>query len=104
MHRWFYLIVFFLLILGDIILFTESSDLRIFGLLFLYGLLVKTIKFNSNKTFLFALILLVLAYFQFIFSDMVYFVNPGPNIPFSEKAAIWTFLFISIGIIQKWRE
>ena len=104
MHRFFYFIVIFLLILGDITLFTESSDVRIFTILAIYSVLIKTLKLKSNTTFLLSLIFLVLAYFQFIFSDIKYFHNPSPNIPFSEKAAVWTFLFMVVGAIQKWRE
>jgi len=104
MHRFSYIIIIFLLILGDITLFTQSSDIRIFTLLIIYWLLIKTIKLNSRTTFIFSLIFLILAYFQFILSDIRYFDNPGPNIPFSEKAAVWAFLFMVVGIIQKWRE
>lgn len=104
MHSFFYFIIIFLLILGDITLFTESSDIRIFTLLLIYGLLIKIFKMNSNITFLFSLIFLILAYFQFIFSDIRYFDNPSTITPFSERGAVWVFLFMVVGIIQKWRE
>lgn len=104
MHSFFYFIIIFLLILADITLFIESSDIRIFTLLLIYGLLIKPLKISSKATFLFSLIFLVLAYFQFIFSDIRYFDNPGPIPPFSEKAAVWVFLLMIVGIIQKWRE
>ena|SRR3989344_4192860 len=104
MHRFFYFIIIFLLILGDITLFTQSSDIRIFILVLIYWLLIKALKLNSKTTFIFSLIFLVLAYLHFIFSDIKYFDNPGPNIPFSERAAMWIFLLMVVGIIQKRRE
>lgn len=91
-----------LLILGDIFLFTASSDLRILGVLILYVFLIKILKLKSNATFALSLILLILAYIQFLFSDPVVFITPGA--PHAEKTAVWTFLFMVVGIIQKWRE
>lgn len=103
MRKLFYIFIL-LLIISDIVLFTLSSDIRIFGILFIYIFFVKLLKLKSNASFVFSLIFLVLAYSSFIFSDVTYFANPGPNIPFSEKAAVWTFLFMIIGIVQKWKE
>lgn len=103
MRKFLYLFIL-LLILVDILFFTLSSDIRIFGILLIYILSVVFLKLKSNVSFVFSLVFLLLGYFSFIFSDVTYFANPGPNIPFSEKAAVWTFLFIVIGIIQKWKE
>lgn len=103
MNKLFYIFIL-LLILGDIFFFTLSSDIRIFGILLTYVIFIKLLKLRSNSAFIFSLILLLLAYTSFIFSDVTYFANPGPNIPFSEKAAVWTFLLMVVGIVQKWRE
>lgn len=91
-----------LLILGDVFLFTVSSDVRIFGVLILYAFFVKTLKLKSNAAFTLSLTLLILAYIQFLFSNPVIFATPGA--PYSEKTAVWVFLFLVVGIIQKWRE
>lgn len=91
-----------LLILGDVFLFAVSSDLRTFGILILYVLLVKTFKLRSSAAFVLSLILLVFAYVQFIFSNPIVFITPGE--PTAEKTAVWVFLFMVVGIIQKWRE
>jgi len=90
------------LVLGDIFLFTLSTDLRIFGILILYAFFVKILKLKSNVAFSFSLVLLILAYVQFVFSNPVVFIAPGA--PSAEKTAVWTFLFMVVGIIQKWRE
>lgn len=101
MSKFAYLLIL-LLILGDIFLFVVSSDIRIFGILILYAFFIKTLKLKSNVTFALSLILLIFAYVQFIFSDPVVFITPGE--PVAEKTAVWVFLFLVIGIIQKWRE
>ncbi len=101
MRKFSYLFILSL-ILGDVFLFTESSDLRIFGILILYVFFVKTLKLKSNVTFALSFILLIFAYIQFLFSNPVVFITPGA--PNAEKTAVWTFLFMVIGIIQKWRE
>lgn len=104
MNKFLFILFILILILADMLLFRESSDIRILLIILIYEVFVKVLKLKSNVTFIFALIFLLMGYFQFIFSDTAYFVNPGPNIPFSEKSAVWTFLFMGIGIIQKWRE
>lgn len=101
MRKFFYFFIL-LLILGDVFLFAVSSDLRIFGILATYAFFVKTLKLKSNSAFILSLILLILSYLQFIFSNPVIFITPG--VPYSEKTAVWVFLFLVVGIIQKWRE
>lgn len=91
-----------LLILWDVFLFAVSSDLRIFGILALYVFFVKTLRLKSNVTFALSLILLIFAYVQFIFSNPVLFITPGT--PIAEKTAVWVFLLMVVGIIQKWKE
>ena len=104
MHKSFYLVLIFLLFLGDIFLFKESSDIRIFGLLLVYALFIKIHKPKSSTTLFFSLILLVLAYIQFIFSNTSYFLNPDTAAPTSERTAVWSFLVFVVGIIQQWKE
>lgn len=90
------------LIFGDVFLFTLSSDLRILGILIIYAFFIKTFKLKSNAAFALSLILLVFAYVQFLFSNPIVFITPGA--PVAEKTAVWVFLFLVVGIIQKWRE
>lgn len=101
MNILFYSIIL-LLILGDIFLFTVSSDVRLFGILILYIIFVKILKIKSSATFSLSLILLLFAYIQFIFSDPVIYATPG--VPIAEKTAVWVFLLFVAGIIQKYRE
>lgn len=100
--RIFSYILILSLILADVFLFALSSDPRIFGILILYIFFIKTLKYKSNATFALSLVLLILAYIQFLFSKPIVFITPGE--PVAEKTAVWVFLFIVIGIVQKWRE
>lgn len=104
MHRFFNFIVIFLLILGDIFLFAESSDLRMLGILLLYFIFIKRLHFKSKMTFILSLLLLVLAYIQFVFTDPAVFSNPGVLPLVAEKTAVWAFLLLVVGLIQKWKE
>lgn len=90
------------LILADVFLFAVSSDFRIFGILIIYIFFIKTLKFKSNVTFAFSLVFLILAYIQFLFANPIVFITPGE--PVAEKTAVWVFLFLVAGIVQKWRE
>lgn len=91
--------------LGDVFLFMESSDIRIFTLIFIYIIFIKINNIKSSTTLFFSLILLLLAYVEFIlFSNPNYFLNPETASPVSERTAVWTFLLLIIGLIQKWRE
>lgn len=101
MRKFSYFFIFSL-ILGDVFLFAVSSDLRIWGILILYAFFVKTLKLKSGAAFVLSLILLVFAYIQFLFSNPIVFITPGA--PTAERTAVWVFLFLVIGIIQKWRE
>lgn len=101
MRKFFYFFILSLVV-GDIFLFAVSSDLRILGILILYVVFVKTLKLKSSVALALALTLLIFAYVQFIFSSSVVFITPGS--PLAEKTAVWVFLFLVAGIIQKWRE
>lgn len=101
-YRVFYLTPVLLLILGDVFLFKVSSDARIFGILFVFAYFIRKYKLKSTATFQFSLVLFVLTYVQYIFTD------PGafhvPLVPSVERTAVWLYLFLVIGVIQKWRE
>ncbi len=101
-NRFFFLSTLFLLILGDAIFFTISSDIRIFALLGFYLYLAKQFSLKSQTTFLFAFFLFVFTYISYIFTDPSAFHRT--TTPPAEKAAVWVFMFLVLGVIQKWRE
>jgi hypothetical protein len=82
-------------IFADIFFIKRSSDLVIFGILLLYGVFAKILQIKSKSTFLLCLGLLGAMF--------VNFLSSGASIP-TEKAAVWLFLFMALGIIQQWRE
>lgn len=102
MHRLFYIFFILIAIVLDIFLFQISSDIRIFGILFFYIVLIKLFKLKSNATFMLALILFLFAYLQYVFTDPVVFSQPV--VPRSERTAVWVYLFLVIGVIQRSRE
>jgi len=87
--------VIFLGIIADPLFITGNSDIRIFGILGLYITAVFFYKLKSRLTFLFGLVLLGIMYIEFLFTG---------TSPATEKAAVWLYLFLAIGIIQKLRE
>jgi len=101
MNKLFYPTIIFLFILADVYLFLKSSDFRIFGILILYIFLLLRFKLKSNVSFVLSLLFLIFAYFQFLFTDTLIFENPGAVPPASERLAVWSFILIVIGIIQK---
>lgn len=97
-----YILLIFALILGDVFFFPVSSDIRIFGILCLYAILIKLLKFKSKTTFGISLVLLFISYFFYVLSDPSVFAKPV--VPVAERFAVWLYLFLVIGVIQKWRE
>lgn len=97
------LFVIILMVL-DVFLFPISADIRIFTILGVYIVLALRYRVSSNTTFSIALVLLIIAYTQFLFTDQKIFDNPGPVPPLCERTAVWVYLFLVIGVIQKWRE
>ena len=87
--------VIFLGIIADPLFITGNSDIRIFGILGLYITAVFFYKLKSGLTFVFGLVLLGIMYIEFLFTG---------TSPATEKAAVWLYLFLAIGIIQKLRE
>lgn len=104
MIKIFSLIFILILILADIFMFTGSSDVRIFGILFVYWIFARFLKLSSKVTFLLAIFFLILAFLQFVLSPISLYNNPSPTPSFSEKSAIWVFLLLVFGVIQQWRE
>ncbi len=97
-----YILLVLGLILGDVFFFPVSSDVRIFGVLFLYIVLTRRLHWRSRTTFILALILFLLSFILYLFTDSVRFHEP--LIPATERVAVWMYLFLVIGVIQKWRE
>lgn len=89
------LTIIFLGILADIFITSGSSDSRIFGILFFYIISVWLYKLKSRLTFTVSLLLLGIMFVEFILS------GSSAN---TEKATVWLFFFLGIGIIQGWRE
>jgi hypothetical protein len=85
----------FLAIFADIIFITGNSDIRIFGILGTYIMAVFFYKLKSRLTLLFGLALLGIMYIEFLFTR---------TSESTENAAVWLYLFLAIGIIQKLRE
>ncbi len=101
-NRLFLLTPVFVLILCDVFLFKVSSDIRIAAILIIFFYLIKRFKLQSTATFLFSLLLFVLTYVQYIFTRPEAF--HVPVVPSVERTAVWLYLFLVIGVIQKWRE
>lgn len=94
-HKSSVLTVIFLSILGDIFLLKESSDLRIFGVILVYICSIWLYKLSSRLTFTFALWILCAMFFLFLFT------STSEN---TEKAAVWLFFLIAIGVFQQFKE
>lgn len=89
------LTVLFSIIIVDTIFIEGSSDTIIFGLLGIYAISIFLYKLKSRVALLFGLALLTITYVSFLIS--------GPS-PRTEKAAVWLFFFLLIGIIQQFKE
>lgn len=100
----FIILFFILLILGDVLLFDKSSDWRIFPILFLYIVFIFRFHVRANATFILCLALFILIYIQFAFSPPSVFESQYPFLPAGEKIAVWLYLFLIIGVVQKFRE
>ena len=103
-NKFFYLIPIILLILGDVVLFQKNSDWRTFPILIFYIFCIIRFKISATTTFLICLALFVFMYIHFIFSDPKLYETQYPLAPFGEKIAVWLYLFLLIGVVQKWRE
>lgn len=102
MKRSRYIIAILGLILSDVFFFPISADVRIFGILFLYIVLTKRLRWHSRTTFILTLILFLLSFTLYLFTDPARLHEV--LIPATERLAVWVYLLLVIGVIQKWRE
>ena len=86
------LTAFYLAVLGDVVLVEESSDFIIFGLLIVYLFLVRFYDLSAKRAFFFCFILVGLMFTEFIFTGIS---------SRTDKAAVWLFLFLGVGIMQE---
>lgn len=84
-----------LIVIADIFLIKESSDIRIFAILAVYIASILFYRLKSKFTFLLCFLILASMYVEFVISG----TSEG-----TEKAAVWLFFFLAIGIIQNLRE
>lgn len=84
-----------LVIFGDIFLTNANSDLRFFGIAGLFAITNIFYRVKSKFTFVLCLVLLIIMYISFLIS--------GAS-QFTEKVAVWIFLFMTVGIGQQWFE
>jgi hypothetical protein len=89
------LTVLSIFILADIFFVKANSDYVIFTSLLVYVLFMKIFRINSRLTISLCLALLVLMSFDYLFT--------GASVS-TEKAAVWSILFLIIGAVQKWKE
>lgn len=89
-NYFFWLILGIFLIFLDIFVFRISSDLLILLLIVLWIILVYRYKFDGRFSIGLALGFLVLCPFLLSFN----------NKPIADKAAIWAYLFLVVGVIQ----
>lgn len=83
------------LVLADIFMIPGSSDVRTYGLLLAYVVDSAVVKRTSKVTFLGCLALLMLMYVAYLFT--------GTSVQ-TEKAAVWLFLLLVVGVVQLWKE
>lgn len=81
-----------LMLTADIFSGEIQSDLIIAGILGLYIFFIRILKLNSKVTFLFCFFIIGLLFIEFIFTGIS---------EHTEKAAVWLFLFMAIGILQE---
>jgi len=85
----------FLSVIADIVFIVGGSDFMIYGILILYIVSILFYRLSSRTTFRLSLILLGVMFLEFIFSG---------TSQKTEKAAVWIFFFLAVGIIQQFRE
>ena len=97
-----YILLILGLILGAVFFFPVSSDFRIFGILGIYIFLIRRYHWKSASTFVLTLLVFLLSYVLFVFTDPAKFYQP--LVPATERLAVWVYLLLGLGVIQKWRE
>jgi hypothetical protein len=89
------LLGFLIGVILDLLNFQTPSDIRIFSLIFLWVLTVRTFHFKSDMTFKLALGFLGLLLIFFIFAR-------GSLI--TERIAVWIYLCLVVGVVQQFFE
>lgn len=89
------LTIMFLSIVADIFFPGASNDIRIFSITTIYIASIWFYKIKSRATFIFALFILAIMFILLLFT------STSAN---TEKAAVWLFFLIAIGIFQQMRE
>lgn len=89
------LMLVFLCVIADVLILQNRSDLRTFTILTLYIFSVRFYKLQSKIAFLFSFIFLLVLFIYFVL------VRTSDTM---EKAAVWAFLFLGIGIFHQWLE
>ncbi|GEM_PF-1295949 len=89
------LMLVFLGVAADVFILQSHSDLRTFTILALYIFSIRFYKLQSKIAFLFSLIFLLVMFIYFILMKTT---------DTTEKAAVWAFLFMGIGIFHQWVE
>lgn len=87
-------LVAFSLVLADTLFIKKSYDQIIFSLIIIY-IFTSLYQLDNKVTFLFCIALLCIM--------TISFIAIGPD-GISEKAAVWLFLFIAIGIAEQWKQ
>ncbi|MDP1721686.1 MAG: hypothetical protein Q8L37_00600 [Candidatus Gottesmanbacteria bacterium] len=85
----------FLGICADILFLKESSDIRIFTLLGIYIASIFIYKLSGRFTFILSLFVLIIMYIEFLLS------GASEN---TEKAAVWLFFLMGVGLVQQLKE
>ena len=93
-----------LLVFMDVLFFEKSSDFRTFPILLLYIFMIYRFKIRSTGTFIICFILFIVMYIHFIISSPQSYEAQYPKVPLGEKLAVWIYIFLIVGVIQKWRE
>jgi len=89
-----------LLIFVDVSMFNQNSDVRMLFIILIYVYFYKRCELTAMLTFCFTLFLLLITCFQFFFIDPR--ILSGVTIPFGvEKTAVWAYIFLVIGTVQK---
>ncbi len=93
--RSFLLFLILLALLFDSIFIKINSDLIIFGILAIYIFIYIATPSNSKITFIYSFVMLFTMFLSYIVSGTSFS---------TEKAAVWCFLFLLLGVIQQWKE
>jgi hypothetical protein len=90
-----FLIIFFLIIAGDSMLSEKKSDIITFSLIGVYVAGIWLYKLKSKIAYILCLCLLIIMFVQYLFTG---------TSEQTEKTAVWLYLFLTIGVVQQFRE